>query len=148
MGRISGFILPIGVALVVLMFATLGVLTYSTARADNNFAKRNIQYNELYYEVLGDFEQQFAQTILLFDQSEDAEEFADVIQKNISLELLSMENGAVDIFYSKNITDYVIYGARFVITRDGAEILSRGTINVDEWQEQGIKVWKGSEDGN
>ena len=148
MGRVSGFVLPIGVALVVLMFATLAVLTFSTARADNNFAKRNIQYNEMYYRTVGRFEAVLSESAQMFEEASDVEEFKKRIAHIEELEVISEETDAVELVFQKEVTEFVVFRAHYFLRKkENVQIVSRGTINLDEWQEQKMDVWRGSEDG-
>lgn len=51
MGKVSGFLLPISVSLILLVFTTMAVLTFATARADHALTDRSIAFAQAYYEA-------------------------------------------------------------------------------------------------
>lgn len=151
MDKVNGFILPIGVALVVLMYTTFGVLTFSTARADYNLSKRNEQYNEDYYRVEGNFEK------ILFDSNKELQKifeqndytsvkkYSDTIS---GIEVVSSSLERAEIVYAEKVSENVMFKGHYIIRKNKAvEIKNRGLLNVEEWEQQNLKVWEGSEEG-
>lgn len=146
MGKVSGFILPIGVALVILVYASLGVLSYSTAKADDGFAQRNIEYNTAFYEAEGNFATMLA---AIDELSSNQASLMEYIQQEKRLELLNQDNEYIEALFVEPISENVLYKGHFFAYK-GKEIkvVSKGLSNIDEWKEKYLALWKGIEDGN
>lgn len=152
MEKVSGFLLPIGVALVVLIYTSFGVLAFSTARADNSFTNRNVEYNMAYYRVEGNFEKTLSE-IADRVQAEQPLELASVLQDYIeqtpTLTITKNEAKRIELLFSESVSPNVEFSGQFEIHSGGdIKVLSKGITNIEQWEEKTIEVWEGSEDGN
>lgn len=151
MDKVSGFILPIGVALVVLVYTSLAVLAFSTARADHRFAERNIAYNVQYYRVEGDFEKTVAaihEATLKASGEDRAQQVRDHVESLEKVRLLSNDQESFEFLYADLVSPHVLFKGQFKIKDEKIEVISKGLTNTEEWKEQRIELWKGSDDGN
>lgn len=151
MEKVSGFILPIAVALVVLMYTSLAVLTFSTARADQRFAERNISYNEKYYLVEGEFERTISELNAIAKNTTDfakEKEIKNYLTGSSKVQIISSDERGMELLYSDLVSPHVLFKGQFRISGNNIDLVEKGLTNIAEWEEQTIEVWKGSEDGD
>ncbi|MDO5095213.1 MAG: hypothetical protein Q4D65_01530 [Peptostreptococcaceae bacterium] len=151
MEKVSGFILPIGIALVVLVYTSLGVLSYSTAKADNGFANRNIEYNTKFYEAEGEFADAISEidNISHKGDKEYKSKISGYANKMENLEVLSEGEDYVELLFVEPISENVLFkGHFFAYENKEPEVIAKGLANVEEWEQKYLALWKGTEDEN
>lgn len=154
MGRVSGFLLPIGVSLVILVYTTLAVLTFTTARADHSFAERNIVFNQAYYEAQGAFEELYGllDNILLDLEGQDIESqrlaldeaLKSLLHQEANLNLLEEQEMGYRLEYEAEITGNTAYYVDFNLSLgDNISINQRGVADISQWDEEYYEIWDG-----
>lgn len=147
MGKVSGFILPIIMALAILVYTTLAVLAFATARADDNFADRNIQFNQAYYEAQTDFARTYAELdgFLLEMEKENlgqAKILAEV-EENFK-EIQIMEKGAIIVFeYGGRVSENTLYHGQMHYRDGQLQVVAEGVVNAADWEEEYYELWNG-----
>lgn len=146
MEKVSGFLLPICLSLVILVYTTLGILSYSTARADFSFAQRNLEFNQEYYQAEGRFEQALSE----LDQFANSYtgEFGPAFEQYLSqanqFKILEKKQGAYHILFEEPVTENVMYkGELLIFDNKEKQVISRGVTNTEQWEEQFLEVWSG-----
>ena len=148
MGKVSGFVLPVVMALVVLVYTTLAVLTLTTASADSKFADRNILFNQKYYQAQGEFARTYAALDTLL-----AEVDAQALESDAILTLLQnkfediqmIEKGDTIVFeYIDSVTENTIYCADMHYQfGENLVITAEGIVNISDWEEEYYELWGG-----
>ena len=139
MGKVSGFILPIGIALVILIYTTLAVLTLTTARADNNFADRNIEFNQKYYQAQGEFEKICSELVAMSEA-----ERIDFIGKHEHIKLVENTEKGHKLEFKAEITKNIAYSVDFTLDlEDNIIINARGVLDTSQWEDESFEVWDG-----
>lgn len=151
MEKVSGFILPIGIALVVLVYTSLGMLSYSTAKADDGFANRNIEYNLQYYKVEGEFADAISEIDNISQRGDKKykEKISGYASTIKNLEVLSEGEDYVELLFVEPISENVLFkGHFFAYENKEPEVIAKGLANVEEWEQKYLALWKGTEDEN
>lgn len=139
MGKVSGFILPIGVALVILIYTTLAVLTLTTARADNHFADRNIEFNQKYYVAQGKFEEICGNLASMTEK-----ERLDLAKNHDNLRLVKATETGYQFEFKAEITKNIAYSVDFTLDlEDNIIINARGVLDTSQWEDESFEVWDG-----
>ncbi len=157
MGKVSGFILPIGIALVILIYTTLAVLAFTTARADNSFASRNIEFNQKYYYARGNYERTVAVLVgssisLRADGSSytkgqgafDRDRVQDLMGEFQGLSLRGFADKSLEFSYETKITENTAYYVDFTLDLDdNIRVENEGVMDTSHWEEENYIVWDG-----
>lgn len=151
MGKVSGFVLPVIMALVVLVYTTLAALTLTTARADDKFANRNIEFNKSYYSAEADFAKDYAVldellTTWNFREAADRAQGEEAIANKLeNIEIITEGTDFIEFEYQTRISENIVYMANMMYHFSGGlEIEAQGIQNVAEWEdEEDYEVWDG-----
>ncbi len=145
MNKVSGFILPIGVALVVLIYTTIGALTYTTARADHNLTQRSIVYNQSYYSAETKLEELIYETQQIAGGSAaDFEAALQKLEERFPVIVESTGGNDIRILFFQAVSEHVVYHAQIEARLgESVRLVSSGLENVEQWKEKKMELWEG-----
>lgn len=148
MGKTSGFILPVGIALIILLYTTLAVLSLTTAKADNGFADRNIDFNQKFYAAQARFEKTYAKLDGILEEESRGQMSREKLESAAGalegMKLMEYSTKTVAFEYHAEISAEILYSAKLVFdSGQGLRITEKGIENIAQWEDENYEVWDG-----